>query len=133
MEMTFMNATGRAANLKAILADNKDIRAQVSETIKVYEHALTRDSRGIRLANMLDPEDAHFDLKSRSHWGSLSMLERQLLRDYLFQRYDNFELADWQSNASIMDQISIKGVRYARKGVLRQDQDSHIIFQVQRF
>ncbi|KAJ6454036.1 hypothetical protein C8R47DRAFT_943180, partial [Mycena vitilis] len=55
MEATFMNATARAANLKAILADNPDVRACVSEAVKTYQHVSTRDSRGFRLAQMIDP------------------------------------------------------------------------------
>lgn len=125
-----MNSTGRAANLKAILSDNKEIRSQVSEAIKVYEHGLKRDSRGIRLAHMLDPEDSHFDLESRSRWSALSPDERQMLHNYLAWVHEDFDLSEWQASASIMDQISISGVRYARKDVLKHDQDSHILFLI---
>ncbi|KAJ7454114.1 hypothetical protein FB451DRAFT_1049806 [Mycena latifolia] len=130
MEATFMKSTARTANLKALLADNPEIRAKVSEAIKVYEWVSNRDSRGVRLATMLDPEDHHFDLESQSRWESLSPRERQLLHEYLCQKYEDFVLEDWKASASIMDQIAINGVRYARKNVLKRDQDSHIMFTV---
>jgi hypothetical protein len=128
METTFMNSTSRAANLKAIITDNKEIRSQISHTIAVYEHGLNRDLRGSRLANMIDPEDSHFDLESRSHWNMLCPDERQLLQDYLSWIYGNFNLAEWQASASIMDEISISGVRYAKTGVQKLNQDSYILF-----
>ncbi|KAJ7041267.1 hypothetical protein C8F04DRAFT_947486, partial [Mycena alexandri] len=53
MEATFMNSTARAANLKALLADNSDVRSHLSNAIKVYESVSIRDSRGSRLAQML--------------------------------------------------------------------------------
>ncbi|KAJ7692685.1 hypothetical protein B0H17DRAFT_1132921, partial [Mycena rosella] len=106
---------GRAANLKALLSDNKDIQSKVAEAIKVYEHGLKRDSRGIRLANMLNPEDSHFDLESRARWSALSTLERHMLHNYLSWIYEDFDLSEWQASASIMDQISISGVRYAKR------------------
>jgi hypothetical protein len=130
MEATFMNSTARAANLKALLSDNPEIRSQVSEAIKVYERGSNRDSRGIRLAHMLDPNNAEFDLQSHSHWSSLSQHERQLLHQYLTWKHGDFNLEDWKASAAIMDQISIAGVRYARKNVLKRDQDSHIIFSI---
>ncbi|KAJ6450226.1 hypothetical protein C8R47DRAFT_1084487 [Mycena vitilis] len=130
MEATFMNATARAANLKAILADNPDVRACVSEAVKTYQHVSTRDSRGFRLAQMIDPDDTHFDSEAQSRWGALSMLERQLLQEYLSWRYGDFDLQSWTASGSIMDQISVEGVRYARKNVLKRDQDSNIIFNV---
>ncbi|KAJ6562025.1 hypothetical protein B0H19DRAFT_1259646 [Mycena capillaripes] len=130
MEATFMNSTARAANLKAILTDNAEIRSHASEAIKTFERVTNQDSRGFRLAQMLDPEDTHFDLEARSQWGVLSIEERQLLQDYLSWRYGDFDLESWTASGSIMDQISINGVRYARKNVLKHDQDSHIIFDV---
>lgn len=130
MEATFMNSTARTANLKAILADNADIRAYLSNAIKTYERVSTRDSRGIRLAQMLDPDDSHFDLESRSRWSALSEEERQHLHGYLSAKHADFNLESWKASASIMDQISISGVRYARKNILKRDQDSHIIFTV---
>ncbi|KAJ7232118.1 hypothetical protein C8J57DRAFT_1250771 [Mycena rebaudengoi] len=36
------------------------------------------------------------------------------------------------SRASIMDQIALRGVKYTKKDVLGQDQDSHIIVQIQK-
>ena len=126
MESTFMNATGRAANLMAIIADNTEIRTQVSQAIAVYEHGLNRDARGIRLANMIDPEDSHFDMESRSRWSTLSVEERHILQDYISLTCENFNLPEWQASALIMDQISIHGVRYARRNVQRCSQDSHI-------
>lgn len=126
-----MNATGRAANLKALISDNPEIRSQASEAIKVYEHGSIRDSRGIRLAQMLDPKDTHFDLESRSRWGSLSVEERQLLQSYLQNKHgETFQLEDWMASGAIMDQITIAGVRYAQPGVLKRDQDSHIILVI---
>jgi hypothetical protein len=125
-----MNASGRAANLKAMLSDNEDLRTRVSEAIKVYEHGQNRDSRGIRLANMIDPEDSHFDVESRSRWGALSLEERHLLQSYLSWVYEDFDLNEWQASASIMDEISIKGVRYAKKNVRKLDEDSHILFTI---
>jgi hypothetical protein len=130
METTFVKATGRAANLKAIISDTASIRLQVSEAVKVYEHGLMRNSRGNRLANMLDPLDPHFDMESQSRWSALTADERHLLHNYLSWAYEDFTLGEWQASASMMDQISISGVRYARKGVLKRDQDSHILFIV---
>jgi hypothetical protein len=130
MEATFMNSTARAANLKAILADNADIRSHVSEAIETYERVSTRDSRGFRLAQMLNPDDSHFDLESRSQWSALSIEERQLLQEYLSWKFGDFSLETWKASALIMDQISINGVRYARENVLKHDEDSHIIFTI---
>ncbi|KAJ7026829.1 hypothetical protein C8F04DRAFT_954197, partial [Mycena alexandri] len=130
MEATFMNSTARAANLKAMLADNPDVRLHLSNAIKVYENVSTRDSRGSRLAQMLDPHDTHFDLASTSQWGALSMEERQLLHNYLAWRYGDFDLEIWKASGSIMSQISIGGVRYARTNILKRDQDSYIMFNI---
>ncbi|KAK6997497.1 hypothetical protein R3P38DRAFT_2453289, partial [Favolaschia claudopus] len=132
IETTYMNATGRASNLKAILTDNKEVRSKVSETIKVYEHSLNRNSRGIRLANMIDPEDTHFDQESHSHWSTLTRTERHILQDYLCftHPHTNITLSDWQASASIMDKISVNGVCYAQKNVQKFDQDSYILYNV---
>ncbi|KAJ6544888.1 hypothetical protein DFH09DRAFT_1088420, partial [Mycena vulgaris] len=128
METTFMNSAARAANLKALISDNTEIREHVSEAIKAYERGSNRDSRGIRLAYMLDPNDPHFDLQSLSRWSSLSLEERQVLHSYLQWKHGDFNLEDWKASAAIMEQISITGVRYARKNVLKRDQDSNILF-----
>ncbi|KAJ6495928.1 hypothetical protein DFH09DRAFT_1103597 [Mycena vulgaris] len=98
------------------------------KAIKAYERGSNRDSRGIRLAYMLDPNDPHFDLQSLSRWSSLSLEERQVLHSYLQWKHGDFNLEDWKASAAIMEQISITGVRYARKNVLKRDQDSNILF-----
>lgn len=130
IEATLMTATSRMANLKALLSDNPEIRSQVAEAVKVYERESRRDYRGVHLAQILDPTDSHFDVESKSKWASLSPLEREMLQSYLSYRYTDLHLAEWTTTASIMEQISLQGVRYARQNVLKYDQDSHIIFQV---
>ncbi|KAJ7447354.1 hypothetical protein B0H11DRAFT_1658847, partial [Mycena galericulata] len=129
MENTFMYSTQRMANIKALISDNTEIRSHVTEAIKVYDRESLRDSRGVRLVQILDPMNSHFDVASKSRWSALSMQERQLLQNYLSSKYADVSLESWQSSASIMDQISLNDARYARKNVLKYDQDSHIIFR----
>ncbi|KAK6988002.1 hypothetical protein R3P38DRAFT_2368749, partial [Favolaschia claudopus] len=130
IEATFMKATARAANLKAIIADNPTVRNKVSEAINAYEHLSGKSVQGFKLTQILDPDDTRFDRKARSQWGALSLEERQILHSYLTWRYGDFNLEIWQASASIMDQISIQGVSYAKENVLKYDRDSHIIFNI---
>ncbi|KAF8163876.1 hypothetical protein K438DRAFT_1775785 [Mycena galopus ATCC 62051] len=109
MEATFVKSTARAANLKAMLADDADIRSRVLEAVTTYDRLSTQDSRGVRLAQMLDIEDTHFDLEAHSKWGALSGKSARFYRTILSGNM---------------------GVRYTGKNVLKRDQDSYIIFNV---
>ncbi|KAJ7770251.1 hypothetical protein DFH07DRAFT_954069 [Mycena maculata] len=129
IEDTFLHSTQRMANIKALITDNLRIRSTVSEALEVFDRQSSRVSRGIRLVQILDPTDSDFDLASRSRWSALSVMERQLLRTYLSSKHPGFNLADWEASAIIMDQISLNGARYAKKDVLKYDEDSHIIFR----
>lgn len=124
-----MHSTQRMANLKALISDNPEIGAQVSEAIQVYKRQSARNSRGVGLMQILDPAHSDFDLATKSKWSTLSLQERQLLQKYLSRKYADYRLEDWEATALTMDQISLNGARYARNNVLKYDQDSHIIFE----
>jgi hypothetical protein len=52
---------------------------------------------------MLNPDDSHFNLESRSQWTALSIEERQLLQEYLSWKFGDFSLETWKASALIMD------------------------------
>lgn len=128
-----MNSTAHAANLHAILTDNDEIRSLVSHAVRAYEQTSSRDSRGIGLSQMLDPNRSPHDAHSRQTWGRLASEDRQLLNQHLQLKHGyDFRVEDWQASGVILDQTSIGGVRYARKSVLKADQDSYIIYAVRQ-
>lgn len=129
-----MNSTAHAANLHAILTDNLEIRSLVSQAVRAHEQTSRRDSRGIGLSQMLDPNGAPHDVVAgREIWSRLASEDRQLLNEHLQLKHGyGLGIGDWQASGVILDQTLIGGVRYARKSVLKADQDSYIIFAVRQ-
>ncbi len=54
LELTFMRSSAREAKLQALLFDRSEVRERVGELAKTYGAFLAEDSRGTRLAHMID-------------------------------------------------------------------------------
>lgn len=123
MESTFMQASARTANLKALLSDNPEIRAQVAATVKACD--LIAGPSAVEF-----DANPHSPVPSSSQWISLPRRERQLLHQYLRQKHgESFGVELWRASGIIMDEIWVGGVGYARQNVRKYDCDSHILFR----
>jgi hypothetical protein len=54
LELTFMRSSAREAKLQALLFDHGEVRERVDELAKTYQAFLAEDTRGTRLAHMIE-------------------------------------------------------------------------------
>ncbi|KII88032.1 hypothetical protein PLICRDRAFT_55048 [Plicaturopsis crispa FD-325 SS-3] len=124
MEGTFMEMSSRNANLRALLSDNQEVHSTVLEMVTTLDAITKEDTRGIRLANMLDPDQPETEPRPKTtvqYQHRLSdeehtMLSRLFPQGVLVPRY-----------VDSVDQISSRGVRYATEGS-RASADSSVMF-----
>lgn len=124
-----MRAAAHSANLRAILAEDEDIRRVVLEMVDVMEATATEDIRGFRRANMLDRNLNNFAATSTAKPFQLREHEHQLFCDLVKQT-----LPDRQSKVSVqvlsVDEISLRGVCYGTSGSSNY-RNSTVLFQPQ--
>lgn len=85
LELTFMALSSRNANLRAILADDDDVRESVIKMIQTIESIGQEDSRGSRLASLLDPTSPQYTMDVNARpielEGELFLLLCELIRN----------------------------------------------------
>jgi hypothetical protein len=123
-----MKVASRNANLRAVLADDDDVRETVHEMINVMETVEKEDARGFRLASLLNPDQPVYADEPRAKPFQLGNLEYQLLRRLVEHTADD-RLRLFSRQARAFDEISIRGVRYSTSQG-RKFRDSNIIFQL---
>ena len=109
-----MRISARNANLRAILADDNEIRKSVTEMVMAMEAIEDEDIRGFRKAKQLDPtllDPAQDSIPSHANQITLESSQLQLIKAHLTQIYPgrNFRLG---SDALSLKEVSKDGVCY---------------------
>lgn len=121
-----MKTSARSANLRAVLADDNDLRGTIQEMLSVMEDVASEDERGFRLASLLDPTLPDCSLSSRMHSFRLEDQEFCLLSD-LIASIDPRERQPLRRDAHSVQEISKRGVTYCTS-TSRKARDSAIVF-----
>ncbi|KII89487.1 hypothetical protein PLICRDRAFT_108974 [Plicaturopsis crispa FD-325 SS-3] len=126
MEGTFLHSASRDANIRAMLADDADVRNTMRETVKALDAVANEDARGIRLAHMLDPDQPEFDLDAAFCPYYLNDDEHQQL-SHLLHTINPSDTVYAPRQVECVDRISIHGVRYATSAS-QASSDSSVMF-----
>ena len=81
--MTLTKTSARTANLRAILADDDNVRKTVVEMVNSMASVDKEDVRGFRRAMLLDPTSPEYSLPPHAASFSLNEIQHQLLRNHL--------------------------------------------------
>ena len=123
--MTFMVTAARAANLRAMLADDRELRGTVGEMMALLESTEQEDARGYRRASLLDPSGSSFVADKKARPTELEDETYQLLCVLIARElHPPLRLP---RQALLFDDISISGVSYSASDATKF-RDSHIIF-----
>lgn len=114
----------RSANMRAVLADDDDIRNSVSELVSVMDHINVEHARGFRLASLLDPASPAITPRSKPYDFLLEPSHHILLCELLGRGHDI------PRSAKFLHEISLNGVCYGT-AASSTFKDSSIIFQSQ--
>lgn len=111
LELTFMALSSRNANLRAILADDDDVRESVMRMIQTIESIGQEDSRGSRLASLLDPTSTQYTMDVNARpielEGELFLLLCKLIRNL-----DPDDQLYFPPQAVFIQEISVHGVSF---------------------
>jgi len=122
-----MKISSRNANLRAVLADDDTVRQTVHEMMTVMKSVEDEDTRGFRLASLLEPDQPVVGDESHTKSIQLGEQEYQLLHE-LIKRTSGNKLLILPRHARSLEKISIRGVSYATSHG-RNFRDSNIIFE----
>lgn len=112
LESTFMRASARNANLRALLADDDETRKSVAEMIMTMQAIEDEDIRGIRKAKKLDPTLLDLDLiQSRADRITLDPSQFQLIKAHLMEIHPD-RILHLGSDALSLKEVSKDGVCY---------------------
>lgn len=114
----------RSANLRAILADDSDIRNSVSELVSVMDQIHIEHARGFRLASLLDPDSPVITPRSKPYVSLLHPSHHLLVCEAL-----GHGIHEMSSSATFLHEISLNGVCYSTRS--SKPKDSSIIFRSQ--
>ncbi|KAG6912938.1 hypothetical protein DXG01_011010 [Tephrocybe rancida] len=104
LELTFTRKSIRAANLRAMLSDDEDLRRCVANTIQTIEMTEREDVRSFRLASLLDPT---------AHDNILDVSAKPVeLHGLLLDEIHTTILSLIGRNNHILDQVSFRSVSY---------------------
>ena len=126
LEATLTKTSARTANLRAILADDDNVRKTVVEMVNSMASVDKEDVRGFRRAMLLDPTSPEYSLPPHAASFSLDEIQYQLLRNHLQRGLD--QDIDLPREALVVQEISTRGVSYASR-LKRSGRDSAIIFK----
>lgn len=129
LEGTFMRAAAKSANLRAILAEDEEIREVVLEMVHVMEATAQEDIRGFRRATMLDPHLSSFIVNSKATPFHLPDHEHQLFRA-LVARTSHDRAFNLSAQGLSVDEVSLHGVCYGTSGSSKS-RNSTVLFQPQ--
>ena len=120
-----MNSSARMSNLRALLADDDDLRRSVINTVRAFESIEKEDSRGFRRANLLDsnapthvadPKAVAFELEDEPYQALCSLLIRDGTQ------------ASFPRRALAVDEIATGGVSYGTRSSSKY-RNSNIMFK----
>ncbi|RDB18682.1 hypothetical protein Hypma_014671 [Hypsizygus marmoreus] len=126
LESTFMNASARSSNLRAMLADDDEVRQAVMETMAVLEASEREDARGYRLASLLDPSAPAFTLDS--HATPVQLEESTYAGISALITASSTQHLILPRGAMSVNEISVGGVSYGTRSS-HTFRDSNIVFQ----
>lgn len=107
-----MRTSARNANLRAILADDDEIRKSVTDMIMTMQAIEDEDIHGFRKAKQLDPTLLDLDLiQSRADRIALDQSQLQLMKAHLMQIHPG-QILHLGSDALSLKEVSKDGVCY---------------------
>jgi hypothetical protein len=127
IECTFMEASARHANLRAILTDDNDVRDAVLEMVTIMDSIEAEDVRGFRLASMLDPLSPTFTVNNELKPFQLNTETHRLLCDHILHATPD-QSTVFPTQALAAQEISLRGVCYATSRS-KNFRSSRIMFQ----
>lgn len=128
LETTLLRSSARSANLRAILADDENVRSVVLEMITTMESIDKEEVRGFRLANQLDPGAPQFMVDAKAKLHMLEARTYQILCHLISQTNPNL-LLSLPKEAHSVEEIAFRGVGYATSRS-RKFRSSRIIFHL---
>ncbi|KDR77504.1 hypothetical protein GALMADRAFT_65801 [Galerina marginata CBS 339.88] len=123
LESTFLRASARNANLRALLSEQGDLQQSLRELTVVMNSIESEDIRGFRLASILDPYSPTFTSRSGMEDLPLSNMQKTLLSEVL-----NLDADHMPRSATFLKEISSRGVCYGTSGSSTH-RNSSIIFK----
>lgn len=128
METTLLRSSARSANLRAILADDEDVRAVVLDMVTTMESIDKEEVRGFRFANQLDPGAPQFMVDAKAKLLVLEAQPYQILRNLVSEANPDQHLS-LPKEAHSVEEIAFRGVTYATSRS-RKFHSSRILFQL---
>lgn len=107
-----MLVSARSANLRAILADDEEVRQTVLEMVTTMESIDREEMRGFRLANQLDPNLPEFMTNSNPESLLLETEPYNLIHELISRTHPNQALS-LPREAHFVEEVALRGVRYA--------------------
>ncbi|KAH8976742.1 hypothetical protein EDB92DRAFT_1823306 [Lactarius akahatsu] len=139
LELTFMRASMREANLQALLADDSEVRSHVGDLLEAYKSTLSEDVRGTRLAHLIDAvhltqqTDFAYDRK-RLRESRLPDAVLTVFIQFLYRKHPDLRAKDSTGSSSttsvsaqFLDKFSLRGVQYSTATCWSRD--SHLFFR----
>ena len=117
-----MNTSASSANIRAILADDEQIRHIVYEMTDVMDDIALEDARGLRLASILDPSVPHTTSRFRS---TTSMIRQEYQQLVQARCGTGSEISP---EAIFYKEVSVRGVCYGIHDSTAQ-RNSYVQFQ----
>lgn len=107
-----MLVSARNANLRAILADDEEVRQTVLEMVTTMESIDREEMRGFRLANQLDPNLPEFMTNANPKSLRLGVEPYNLICELISRTHPNQALS-LPRDAHFVEEVALCGVRYA--------------------
>ena len=107
-----MNTSARCANIRAMVADDDELRKIASEMVDRMELLSNEDARGSHLARILDPNAPapNFMARSKARVHSIPAHHYKLLCDYIDS---GRSVSTVPVEATFFDEISLQGICYS--------------------
>ncbi|KAG6914808.1 hypothetical protein DXG01_015220 [Tephrocybe rancida] len=118
----------RACNLRALLSEDTDLRAAVSNMIQAIEATEEEDARGFRLTGLLDPTSHDSMIHSNACPIELSNDNQQQLRAILVSSHEDNHEIRLQRHALAVIKISSCSITYGTS-TSAESKNSNILFQ----
>ncbi|KAH9169714.1 hypothetical protein EDB89DRAFT_1908359 [Lactarius sanguifluus] len=138
LELTFMHASTREANLQALLADDSEVHSHVGDLLEAYKSTLAEDICGTRLAHLIDAvhltqqTDFAYDRK-RLRESRLPDAILTVFIQFLYRKHPDLRAKDSTGSSSttsvsaqFLDKFSLRGVQYSMATCWSCD--SHLFF-----
>ncbi|KAG6883399.1 hypothetical protein C0995_012348, partial [Termitomyces sp. Mi166 len=127
LECTLMQTATHACNLRALLAEDTDLRSTAVEMIKEIDATNTENAHGFHLASLLDPTASDFVLDSNATSIELAEGALQHLHALISTNHPNGQ-ARISCQALAVNEISIHSVTYGTS-TSSKSRNSNILFQ----